>query len=1006
MSSATLDLARIGDALRYAAPLFVLTVGAADCGAFRDSPLAGCELPCHADVAVVERALAGLRDRLAAYGVADLARDTTNRYAAELSASLDPTIRSLSAWLAPLCAKRRSHQPLSAVLFAPGTPPRTDSALDAQSPIALRHGAWRYIGVASMLAPSRRMLSHPLHVMLIATLFVVGLWTTLLSVSGIAATRDLARSVRVVRELRAAANATVRIRSLLALQREIVHGESNVGSSRWSDYVGLNHDRRTLAALWPAYANTSRREVIAPIQQSLERELTALISPQPRQADNQSVQRIAGNRDTLKSYLMMAEPARVDASYLASSLAARWRTQAQLTDGEKADIANRLADFYANHLSVHAELRIEPRASLIATARQTLLLAMGAQTSEDTIYARVLDSVNGQYPDETLVSLTSGTDPRGVLHASSTVPGNFTRRAYEERIATAIEAASRHDAPVTDWVLNGTRRANASEMRTGQESIQAVLTARYFTDYAQHWQHFMNTLQWDAAATLPIAIAQLKLISDAQQSPVIALLKSLEYQGGAGRSRESLSDTLVTKAQNLFGAKQRRSDGLTETSRYATSGPLDATFGPVLRLIAQDDAALSANGDVSLSRFIERVTALRLTLQQITDGPDADANARRIAQAWFQGRSSPLAESQTYAQLVAASVGAQWSGMGDALFVHPVARAAQLALQPAQASLNDAWRRTILSAWNRAFVGRYPFSPTANDASLPELARFIRPQGGVIATFLATQLAGVIELQGDQWLPVAGDATLAFDPAFLKAVNTLQRVSAHLLAQGEPIYRFELRPVPTPGVTDTLLTLDGQTLHHYNQPETWHSLTWPSRDLQTPGTRLQWQTEHAGTSKNVEYAGRWAFVRMLERARVEPIDGATYQLTWQASPDTPGHPFHDELAPQSTEGQIESAEPDDVPLIARGPLATAPTELAFPLTYLMRTEVGQGPLELLALRGFVMPSRIFSTASNGSNASEARPGERTQTAGPPPLPKAVIDAARHIDVPLPAGQPL
>ncbi len=48
------------------------------------------------------------------------------------------------------------------------------------------------------------------------------------------------------------------------------------------------------------------------------------------------------------------------------------------------------------------------------------------------------------------------------------------------------------------------------------------------------------------------------------------------------------------------------------------------------------------------------------------------------------------------------------------------------------------------------------------------------------------------------------------------------------------------------------------------------------------GHALAWQTETAGTNKRFEFNGRWAFVRMLERAHVEPIDTATYQLTWKA----------------------------------------------------------------------------------------------------------------------------
>ncbi|MGN5479815.1 hypothetical protein ACTMU2_32045 [Cupriavidus basilensis] len=114
-------------------------------------------------------------------------------------------------------------------------------------------------------------------------------------------------------------------------------------------------------------------------------------------------------------------------------------------------------------------------------------------------------------------------------------------------------------------------------------------------------------------------------------------------------------------------------------------------------------------------------------------------------------------------------------------------------------------------AWGRSFAGRYPFADTANDASLPELARFLRPQSGLISAFLGTNLAGVLELQGDQWVPTAaGGQAVMFDPVFLKGINTLQHIAAHMLSQGEPQYRFQLKPISTPGLTDTLLTVDNQ----------------------------------------------------------------------------------------------------------------------------------------------------------------------------------------------------
>ncbi|WP_322092182.1 type VI secretion IcmF C-terminal domain-containing protein [Paraburkholderia bannensis] len=286
----------------------------------------------------------------------------------------------------------------------------------------------------------------------------------------------------------------------------------------------------------------------------------------------------------------------------------------------------------------------------------------------------------------------------------------------------------------------------------------------------------------------------------------------------------------------------------------------------------------------------------------------------------------------------------------------------------------------------------HPSSP-AIQSSLPELARFLKPQGGVLDTFLTTQLAGALQLQGDQWVPASGGAgagstSRAFDPAFLKAINTLHKIAAHLLAQGEPQYVFSLKPVPVPGLTDTLLTLDGQSLHYYNQVETWSTMTWPSGEPQKAGTRLEWQTESAGTSRSFEFSGRWALVRMLERATVEPLDSATYQLTWRASAESAG-----------TRAAVAKADAtmDTAGLNVQGPLAPAPAEFTHPVHYIMRTDVGRGPLELLALRGFELPSRIFFDRAVPT-VKAASP-----MSGPPPLPKAAIAAAKQAAVSLPAG---
>ncbi|KVT59104.1 type VI secretion protein VasK [Burkholderia ubonensis] len=971
-----LHLARITHLLRWSAPVYVLDLAGDDPIHHADTPVTGCEFSRSTDAPAIEAALLELRNRLADTSIGQLARNGDDRYASDLSTRLDTRSGPLARWIVNLSEWQRRPLPIAGAFFSPWPAAGTESA---------HFPLWRYLADAATRSPGHRTGAHPITVLSVIALAAVGLWGAGMLTSGLTNARGFALTHDVLRTFNGANNPATRLRALLALQQRIEFHEGRVQHPTLFSRFGLNHDQDVLTALWAHYTHEARPQLIAPVQQNIEAQLVDLTQMPTTELDDQLSRFARDGHAALKTYLMLAEPARADAAFLTPQLVRYWRGGAGLSPGEKLDLSQRLLSFYAQHLSTHPDWRLAPRDELVGGARQTLLAVIGVKNSDDTIYQGILDSVGHKYPDQTLASLTAGTDTRGLLRTSASVPGAFTRQAWDGTIEAAIDASAKRNGVTADWVL-GTGGANRNASAMTPDALRAALRARYFADYAEHWQTFMNGIVCEPARTLPAVIAQLKLIADSRQSPVIALMKSVEYQGGAGAVRTSLSDTLVTKAQSMLAGK----DDAPQAASPDPAGPLGASFGPVLRLVASGNAAAaSAASDLSLQRFTERITMLRLKLQQIADSPDADSEARQVAQALFQGRSSELADTLAYAQLVAASLGEQWTGMGQALFVQPIAQATQAVLEPAQASLNDAWRQTIVATWNRSFAGRYPFANTANDASLPELARFLRPQGGLVGSFLATQLAGVLTLQGDQWVPAssgsgASRAARTIDPAFLNAINMLQRIAAHLLAQGEPRYAFDLKPVPTSSVTDTRLSVDGQTLHYYNQQETWQTLTWPSNEPQKAGTRLEWQTERSGTNLNLEFGGRWALVRLLERAHVSPVDTATYQITWQAVPP----------APPSRSATAQTDDHDA--LTAQGPLTSAPSSLAYPLTYLMRTDVGKGPLELLSLRGFALPSRIFvpgaSTPRAGGSASQ-----------PPPLPPGALAAARHASVPVPGG---
>jgi type VI secretion system protein ImpL len=347
---------------------------------------------------------------------------------------------------------------------------------------------------------------------------------------------------------------------------------------------------------------------------------------------------------------------------------------------------------------------------------------------------------------------------------------------------------------------------------------------------------------------------------------------------------------------------------------------------------------------------------MRLKLQQMANSADTEAMARVAAQSVLQGKTSDIADSRDYASRVAASLGEQWAGFGQMLQA-PLNQTWQAVVQPAAASLNDIWRNSIVADWNQAFGGRYPFADSDNDASIPDMVRFMRPDSGVIAQFVATQLAGIVERQGDRWVAAQGadHGALMLDPGFLDGLNRLLRVGIVLFPSGDAHIRFDLRGVATPGITDMRIVFSNNDLHYFNQREEWASFEWPGQSLDNL-SHIEWQTEQGGLRSALDAQGRFGPIRLLERAKVSQQDNARYLLTW---------------TPDSSQG--------------------------IPLKVQLRSDGGAGPLGVLQLRHFALPTRIF--AGGGVKAG----GPRIATSSPPPLPPAALAAAKQAATPLPHG---
>ena len=658
-------------------------------------------------------------------------------------------------------------------------------------------------------------------------------------------------------------------KTLARLQYRSEHGVP------WYEQAGLSQNKALLAALWPRYQDSALpllRDAAAVHLQTRLNAFNALPPDSPLRE-----QRAKMAYDQLKLYLMLARPEHMDAAWFSTALLQSWPTHDGVKDSIWQGMAPSLLSFFGAQVVTHPEWKLRADENMISQARSLLVRLMGVRNSESTLYQKMLSQVAHLYVDMRLEDMTGDTDAARLFTTTEIVPGMFTRQAWEQAVQPAIEKVVKARRDELDWVLTDSKRPVSQQDEISPEALKNRLTARYFADFGGAWLEFLNSLRWNPAATLSDSIDQLTLMADVRQSPLVALMNTLNVQGRTGQTGEAISDSLVKSAKNLLGGDDK--DAIDQSA--GVHGPLDAIFGPVLALM---DKSRTGEQVQSLQSYLTRVTQVRLRLQQVTNAADPQAMTQTIAQTVFQGKAVDLTETRDYGSLIAAGLGQEWSGFGRSVFVTPMEQAWQQVLTPAAESLNAQWQQAVVAEWNSAFGGRYPFNNATSDVSLPLLAKYLNADSGRIAQFLQTRLSGVLHKEGNHWVPDSINSQgLVFNPAFINAVNTLSHISDVAFTEGNAGMNFELRPGTADGVMQTDLIIDSQKLTYMNQMPTWKRFSWPA-DTEAPGAVLSWISTQAGTRQYADIPGTWGWIRLLDKAVVSAYPGAdsSYSLSWKA----------------------------------------------------------------------------------------------------------------------------
>ena len=920
-------LEKISELLRYSAPVWLWQLCGSDWSqAGRKSQSVGITLPLRAMPDEVVTQLDKLLPQLREQGMSQIAEQRQYDFLLRLAQQLEQgESKRWMSRLTPWLYSSQQRIPLRGLMFSPVNKPESPSeeagknVAESAIPAAHKHAltfraTWLGVTEDCTRVHGRRVGMAWEQTLAWGIMAVLGIWGAGLLLSFAVNYNQISSVANKARFL--VEHPSVSDSQLTALhdlrndagrlQHHVQHG------TPWYQRFGLDHNPQLLSAMLPWYGVANSRLIRDPANAALMQKLTALTNSAPN--SDQRAQLAKPGYDQLKAWLMMSRPDKVDDAFYAQAMQRVQPTRQGISTGLWQSLSPDLWAFSISGLSEQPQWKITPDAALVSQSRQVLLQQIGRRNAEGTLYENMLKSVRRNFADVSLEDMTSGTDARRLFTTDDVVPGMFTRQAWEGGIQQAIEKAANSRRDEIDWVLSDSRKAVSADL--SPEALKARLTQRYFTDFAGSWLSFLNSLRLNPAHNIADVTDQLTLMSDVRQSPMIALMNTLAWQGQAGEQREGLSDSIIKSAKDLLGSEDKP---VIDQRAAGPQGPLDDTFGPLLTLMGKNQASnlMSADSTLSLQTYLTRITRVRLRLQQVASANDPQEMMQTLAQTVFQGKSVDLTDTQQYGSLVAASLGEEWSGFGNTLFVQPLTQAWETVLQPSAASLNDRWSRSVVANWHTAFEGRFPFAASKSDASLPMLAEFIRKDTGRIDRFLTAELSGVLHKEGSRWVPNRTNSQgLTFNPAFLKALNQLSQLSDIVFTDGSQGISFELQARPVPQVVETQLTIDGQQLHYFNQMADWQSFRWPG-DTFKPGAMLTWTSTSAGTRLFGDYSGTWGLIRWLEQGKRKQLDRSQWMMSFTA-PD----------------GRT--------------------------LQWVLRSQLGKGPLALLALRGFRLPEQIFS----------------------------------------------
>jgi len=679
--------------------------------------------------------------------------------------------------------------------------------------------------------------------------------------------------------------------------------------------LGLYQGELLERKLREEYFNGLREVMLKPVSQSLEAFLaevnanTAQLQPQAHAAAPQAQQGIQQFKDVapdnvedaynaLKTYLMLADRNRAEASHLNDQLTRFWRVWLETNRGampreQMIRSAERMIAFYLDQINDPSWPQVENRLALVDQSRTTLRRVVRGMPARERVYADVKARAATRYPAMTVARIV-GEQDRELVMGSFSISGAFTRAAWDGFVRDAFREAANRELSSADWVLKTASKDDLT-LEGSPEQIQKSLVEAYKNDYAKEWQKFLQGVAIKDLDGFAAAAGAMDRLGDPQNSPIAKLVNAV-YQETSW-DNPSLIDTGLQRAQRGLGdwfreTILRRKPGQVTVSVQANAasgtalplGPVGREFAGVAQLVVAKDKGASL-----MRGYMDNLSRLRARFNQIRNQGDPGPGAKQLMQQTLDGSGSELADALRYVdEQMLTGMGEQQKQAIRPLLVRPLMQTFAVIVQPTEAEINKVWTAQVLEPFRKGLLAKYPFAPESRqEASNAEIGQVFGPEGAV-AKFFNSTVGPLVVRRGDTlsartWANIGIALSPAVTTSFPGWIAPLNANGVANQASGEEAQtRFQLQTVAVPGVSEYTIEIDGQALRWKGQPQPWTPMVWPNPQG-VPGSRITAFTPDGKKVVVLDEPGHFGLKKMIDSAQRKRKDDGSFELSWSNS---------------------------------------------------------------------------------------------------------------------------